>query len=592
VAGRYLRIEVLRNIPEDAELRHGWNALASSVEQPQVFYTWEWAQAVVRAYSATLHPWLLLAYDQTGRLCGVAPLATDAAGEHASFLGATTGDYCDFLSAPEQRPALVGAVLGELKRQKIRRVTLTNLPADSATVPVIRQMAGQYQLHCHIRTAYVCAQVELAALSRRGDHNPVLPRKKMLRRFLNAMGRENPVRLDHARTWTEISARLPDFMEAHVARFLVTGRISNMARPERQLFLLELAKLLSESGAVVLTRMMSGDRVFAWNYGFQFQGTWFWYQPTFDSDLEKYSPGFCLLAKVIEEAADNPAFQIVDMGLGAEEYKERFANRSRETVFVSLRRSVAEHYGEMLRDRLSATIRRSRPLELAVRSSVAWLIGKKQFFTLRGVTGASRAVGTRLRSVLWSKTETCFYEWGGSAASRNGQVHIRRLELKHLAAAAMRYVDDAEAPAYLLAATLRLRAKAADGYVLLDSAGTPLHFAWVGNFETTLVPALRAHVSAFSSEALLLADCWTPAAMRGQGYCVQALDLIAEAIRASGRTLWACGEPGHGPWARALVKAGFRQRYSLIRASVLWRRAITRRSCAPQEQAVEEVPAA
>ena len=75
------------------------------------------------------------------------------------------------------------------------------------------------------------------------------------------------------------------------------------------MFLEELAKLLSASGWLVLTRMMSGESSFAWNYGFEFQDTWFWYQPTFDSILEKYSPGFCLLAKLIEEAADNPALE-------------------------------------------------------------------------------------------------------------------------------------------------------------------------------------------------------------------------------------------------------------------------------------------
>jgi CelD/BcsL family acetyltransferase involved in cellulose biosynthesis len=131
-----------------------------------------------------------------------------------------------------------------------------------------------------------------------------LPRKKMLRRFLNAMGREAPVRLDHARSWEEAEAVLPGFIEAHITRFLVTGRISNFARKERQLFLAQLAKLLSERGWFALTTFAAGHKRFAWNYGFRFLSTWFWYQPTFDSDFEKYSPGFCLLAKLIEEAAD------------------------------------------------------------------------------------------------------------------------------------------------------------------------------------------------------------------------------------------------------------------------------------------------
>ena len=275
-----MRIVLLREIPEDADLREQWNMLAACVDQPQVFYTYEWALAVQRAYSATLHTLLLLAYDERESLCGVAALATDSGGNQASFLCATTGDYCDILSLPQQKGAFVAGLLAELKKAGIGEVTLTNLPEDSDTVAALRQSSPQNGYRCFGRTAYICAQVSLAQLERRpGENKPVLPRKKMVRRFLNAMGREAPVRLDHARTWDAVQPILPQFMQSHIVRFLVTGRISNMARPERRVFLEELAKLLSESGWLTLTRMMSGQNAFAWNYGFQFQDTWFWYQP-------------------------------------------------------------------------------------------------------------------------------------------------------------------------------------------------------------------------------------------------------------------------------------------------------------------------
>ncbi len=97
-----LRLVVLRQIPEDPHLRQQWNALVDQVDQPQVFYTYEWALAVQRAYSATLRPLLFLAYDEQASLSGVAALATTPAGDEASFLRATTGDYCDFLSPGRQ----------------------------------------------------------------------------------------------------------------------------------------------------------------------------------------------------------------------------------------------------------------------------------------------------------------------------------------------------------------------------------------------------------------------------------------------------------------------------------------------------------
>lgn len=369
-----MRLVVLKQIAEEENLRRQWSELVQHVDQPQVFYTYEWALAVQRAYSSTLHPLIFLAYDDNDGLCGLVALAVDGQDSHASFLCATTGDYCDFLSLAEDKNDFVAMVLAELRKQGIGEITLTNLPADSCTVAALQTASGQNGYRCFARTAYVCAQVSLGKLERRpGENKPVLPGKKMVRRSLSAMGREAPVRLDHARSWDAIDPILPQFIQAHIARFRATGRISNMAQPERQVFLAELAKLLSEAGWLTFTRMMSGEKVLAWNYGFQFHGTWFWYQPTFDSDLEKYSPGFCLLAKLIEEAAENSGMSTVDLGLGAEEYKERFANETRETLYVTLRASAVKHWREIVRYRAAEIVKTSPRLEAGVRAVVGRL---------------------------------------------------------------------------------------------------------------------------------------------------------------------------------------------------------------------------
>ena len=131
---RIVRIVLLREVPEQPELREQWNSLAAQVPHSQVFYTYEWALALQRAYGATLHPLLFLAYGERDELCGVAALAVDDAGQ-VSFLCATTGDYCDFLSLPDARLEFVEMVFSELRKQGFGEMTLTNLPADSAAPP-------------------------------------------------------------------------------------------------------------------------------------------------------------------------------------------------------------------------------------------------------------------------------------------------------------------------------------------------------------------------------------------------------------------------------------------------------------------------
>ena len=376
---RRLRIVVLNEIPEDPSLLRQWNTLVQRLDRPQVFYTYEWSLAVQRAYSPVLSPLIFLGYDKQENLRALVALASESMGARASFLCATTGDYCDFLSHPEEKPAFVEAVLSELRKRGIHEITLTNLPADSDTLSAIDQSSAESGYRSFARTAYICSQVALNKLERRpNDEELVLPGRKMVRRSLKAMGQESPVRLVHARSWDEARLILAEFVQAHVSRFQATGRTSNLARPERRIFLEELTKLLSGPGWFVLTRMMAGDKTLAWNYGFQFDGAWFWYQPTFDTDLERYSPGFCMLTKIIEEAADSPSFRMVDLGLGAEEYKERFANQSRKTLYVTLKTSMAKHVKEIVRYRTAEIIKTSPRLEAGARKVVARLQRLKQ----------------------------------------------------------------------------------------------------------------------------------------------------------------------------------------------------------------------
>lgn len=565
-----MRLVLLREIPEDEDLRRKWNAVVERVEQPQIFLTYEWALAVQRAYRETLRPLLFLAYDETNSLCGVAALATNSSGDQLSFLGATTGDYCDFLSVPEQRGAFVDAVFAELRKLGIDRMVLTNLPSDSSTVRAIRQAAGRRRYWCFARTAYVCAQISLGALPRRSGEKPALPRKKMLRRFLNAMGREGPVRLDHGRSWEGVGPVLDQFMLSHVARFLVTQHISNLARPERRLFLSELAKLLSAPGWIVLTRMMSREKAVAWNYGFQFHGTWFWYQPTFDTDLEKYSPGFCLLAKIVEEAAENPALTVIDLGLGAEEYKERFANQTRETLHLTLQTTARGHFREMLRYRAATLVKASPRVEAGAR----WLRARLRVLTdhlrQQGAAETLAWLAKLLGERSWGQTEVFFYESCGSVLHDSGELKLRSLDLNQLAAAAIEHVDDDATLAYLLRSAQRLSSNDSEGVALVDGAGRFLHFAWTTAFEGFLLSELNTRVKSPSPDSLMLFDCWTPKAARGRGYYGHTIELIAEQQKALGKRPWIFSTASNTASVRGIEKAGFRRRYSLIRQKALW----------------------
>jgi CelD/BcsL family acetyltransferase involved in cellulose biosynthesis len=588
-----LRLVLLREIPEDETVCRQWNALVERVEQPQVFYTYEWALAVWRAYSATLRPLLFLAYDEQGSLCGVAALATDSSGREASFLCATTGDYCDFLSLPEHKPALVGGILAELRRLGIGSTAFANLPADSTTVSVLRKAARQHRYFCFVRASYVCAQVSLKLLERRKEGKLVAPGGKRLRRLVNAMARTAPVRFEHLRSWEALEPLLPEFIQAHVSRFLEIGQISNLAHPKRQEFLTELARLLSEPRWLVLSRLMAGDKAVAWHYGFQFDGTWFWYQPTFDSSMERYWPGFCLLTQAIQEALENPAMKTLDMGLGSEAYKAKFANASRETLYVTMRNSFPRYFGLVVRDRAAAALKAYPAMENFAHAFRKRLNILRDRFRRHGAQQTLVWVGSQLIQRLWIRNEVGFYEWKDCVprSPNSSNVQLRPLNLSQLAAAVSRHIDDSATVTYLLRSTQRLREGKAEGFALVDASGTALHFAWVAGFAGFFLPELNAKLDAPSLDAALLFDCWTPESLRGRGHYTRTIRLIAEKVRSAGKTPWIFSAATNTASIHGIEKADFQRRYSLIRQRVFNLQRVKGRPPVSQEVRPAEVSA-
>jgi CelD/BcsL family acetyltransferase involved in cellulose biosynthesis len=364
-----LQITVHRAIPQEHAIREQWNALVRQMERPEIFYTCEWAMAVGEAYRASVKPLLLLAYEGEA-MVGVAALATDNAGKQVSFLSGNTADYCDFICPPARREEFVAAVLAELVKLHAPVLRLANLPADSATPRIMKDAAGRHGYLVFSRPAYQCAQIALGSSAERQELKQSVVKRKAFRYYLKGLQKTGLVTMDHLWQWNAIGTNLPRFVEAHVARFLSGGRSSNLASTERQNFLAVLAELLSGSGWLVLTRLLVGDEPVAWSYGFKFAGGWFYYQPTFDAKWRQFSPGFCLLTKMVEQACDDPEIDLLDLGLGDEVYKARFATGYRQTLHATITNSQALRLREKVRYHAASAVKASPRLEHWVRRLV------------------------------------------------------------------------------------------------------------------------------------------------------------------------------------------------------------------------------
>lgn len=565
-----MRIVVREEITESAELRGVWNDLALRMEHPEVFYTYEWAVAVQRAYGNSRKPLLFLGYEGE-TLVGLSALAreNDGSGD-VVFLTASTADYCDFLSEPARRSEFVGAVVGELRNRKMGRVILTNLPADSSTVGAISAAARNSDYKLHSRTAYFCARVILGSVEERSALKLATANKRKLRRSFRQLEKKGPVCVRHDSEWGQIEPILPSFNQAQVARFLSTGRISNLLGGERRKFLYELARELSSSGWLVISRLLAGEVAVAWNYGFNFAGSWFWYQPTVEAGRQyaDASPGYCLLAKIVERACDGSEVKVIDLGLGAEEYKDRFATANRETLYCVLNRSLPAHLGVVARDAAAALAKASPRMESYLRGIISYITGLRARIREAGFWGASKGAARRARSFLFASDETLFFEWEGGGRNFPGMTGVA-LDSNILGAAAIRYADDPGALAFLMGAAQRLRVESVDGFALVDGDRTPLQFCLARDFEGVERAELQRNVHAPGKNAVMLFDYFCPASAGG-GFVREEIGALADQLLGQGKIPWISADATNERLRREIESAGFTYRFSLKRSKILF----------------------
>ncbi len=358
--GSSMHVELYRELPADEAFRRQWNAMVQSMAQPEVFYTWEWAAAVVRSHPET-RPLFFAAFRERA-LVGVVALEQS---HSVNFLTAPTADYCEFISAEDDRAAFIELVLRNLARLKLGSLKLANVSVNSRTAQVVRTFSQSNGYAQFSRPAYSCSQIVLESAEQRADAAIAAHNSPKRRARLTRLG---AITIEHHADWRTFKGEFPNFVNAHVARFASQGKTSSLVAPSRRLFLEELGKLLSEQGSLKCSVLRLGGKPVAWHFGMAFHGKWFWYQPAFDLACDQASPGTYLLREVIQEAARSPEFRGLDLGLGEESYKSQYANSVQHTLHFTLEISKIRMARHVSRYYLAQALSQSPKMEKLARA--------------------------------------------------------------------------------------------------------------------------------------------------------------------------------------------------------------------------------
>ncbi|PYV74276.1 MAG: hypothetical protein DMG97_09175 [Acidobacteria bacterium] len=556
-----MQIVVHTKIPDDSSLRYQWNGLLQHMERPQVSYTYEWAVAVSRAYAASLQPLLLAAYRER-TLAGVVALVKDSTGNRFSFLTAPTADYCDFISSHDDRAEFIERVMLELRRMGACEIRLANLPADSISVNTLQAAMRKARYSHFARSAYCCAQVPLVSdEDRMQTRNSTSSR---LKRLSKIWAKHGTVRVSHHQNWDELSREFPDFATAHVERFLAAGLVSNLVRQERRAFLLELGKLLSAQASLTFSTLKLDGRTIAWNYGFRFEGNWFWYQPAFDRDMAHLSPGTYLLCEILRQASEDPQIHTVDLGLGDEEYKERYSKAGRMTLHITASSGHRKAL-EVCRYGAAQFVKRSPRLEHGIRAGLARLQSVRKRISRDGLAGGFNLLVSRSMPFLTGPSQVIFFEGTAATQSQRADLRLQALSFKLLATAAMQYEAEPGTLDYILRAAKRLNSGCAEGFALTTLEGVLLHFCWLSQFQGFAMTELRKGLEEPAPGSVLLFDCWTPLSQRGQGYYGQCIAKVVGHMLEKGKHPWIFSAASNVSSLRGIEKSGFIPRFSLKR---------------------------
>jgi CelD/BcsL family acetyltransferase involved in cellulose biosynthesis len=581
-----VQVTVLKEIPDDPDLSEAWNSLVLTMDNPEVFFTYQWALAASRGFQSRLSPLLVLMYD-SGRLAGIAALAVDPNAPRAVFfLTSSTADYCDIVSAPANRQAVLLALLQEIKNLGLSGLVLANVPANSTTLKELPGVAASNHFYLTSRAAYSCGVVQLEGEEQRESLLRTLSTRSREKRALKKLSTLGEVKVIHLTEPEQIGVSLESIVSAQISRFLASNRVSPLVGPERRTFLRQLSDLLSHSGWLKISQLEIDGQAVAWNYGFRFGGSWFWYLPTFQMEYEHVSPGSCLLRLMVEEGARDASLRWLDLGLGDEAYKSRFANNTRETRYVQLSRGLPRHVASLARQKLTSTADRFPQFGNKLREARDFSSVVASRIRETGVLATARHSIQQVVGPVASQDEVLLFEApdlllaeSPSPANQlpeNPPVELLPLTREHLVEASISNAGDSQTLRYLMRCAHRLTESGASGFLLRDETGRPIHFLWITSYDGFRLAEIAHTLEPSSPSAAMIFDCWTPIADRGHGHYAAAIRQAARNLQRQNRPAWIFSAAKNISSVQGILKAGFAYRFSLVRRRRFGRATISR----------------
>jgi CelD/BcsL family acetyltransferase involved in cellulose biosynthesis len=323
--------------PAELERRDEWRRLAVARGNP--FVTPEWFACWLEHFGEEATP-VIATLEGDGGVRGVLPMAIADAGRPrgARIAGSALGDRFHPACAPEDEVA-VGEAAGRALAAAgapWSLIALDRVDIDRPWVEALADATG-VRLQRLRRSAGELPLIDLSAYA--GWDAYLAGRSSNLRKRIGNLSRR--AERDHAMTVrrtedpSRVAADIGTLFELHARRF---GRDSEIGERARAFHADFAAIALSQGWLRLWFLELEGEPAAAW-YGWRLGDRYSFFNGGFDPRWSRQSPGFVLMAKVIESAFQEGAREF-DFLLGDEGYKYRYADSSKQVHDVTLARAV------------------------------------------------------------------------------------------------------------------------------------------------------------------------------------------------------------------------------------------------------------
>lgn len=322
-SGEKLRAEIVTQFSALASLKADWRRLWEQNPSREVFGLFGWAEAWWRAYGEGRQLYTPVVF-RGSQVVGILPLYRH--GRVLAPVGVPGADYFDILCEPENSGDILACALQCLcdEGSGWDYCQLDNVSEKSLLFKAVNDVSGQIAARLRLVFTGTCRSLLLDK-----DREEVLGRSlqgSKKKKHQNKLLRQPTTTFRDLELASEARQHLPGFFEQHIARQACAGNRSQfLAESTRKFYSL----LLDNDELKPLIRfsvLESRSHPVAYHFGFESEGKFLLYKPSFDIDYWDDSPGEALNLALLSTIAGNRAVHTFDLTYGDEGYKAQISN--------------------------------------------------------------------------------------------------------------------------------------------------------------------------------------------------------------------------------------------------------------------------